>query len=793
MAYEPSAGLLRRFAFSALLLASTAPLAFAQSAGTTVNAGEVSANAGQAGETTGTKNPTKKQVFDSGETVRVLTPEDVQGIGPAAGGAQSFGLTPGAYVNGYGNTGATKYSIALDGIGQGWGGYGGYSGNASLMVTLDGVPIVDPITGLWASASVPDFSIFQGQSVTYGPGDAQNRWYNDIGGNVEFTPMQPTAKPGGFINLTYGSYDEQMVDFGLNSGEYDGWSTFLGGSFGMSNSYRVGPDGFNNPSNDYELYSKTVKRFSHGDISFGGYFARSAGYRPQVIPTEPNPYITVNGQNPNGTPVPGTQYSQKTCGFYCTPGFNQYEKWDVNQLWMLYSRLNLYIDDGFSFHNLAYFVREDRLHSRLYDSYPLDAANQYEYNNPHSYWYGDRGWFEKKLGSMNTLSFGGYLQQAEYTTQNAFYNTSAPYFGSRSAPNAKYRSGVFNQFDGAVFLQDDFTPLPNLHITPGIRYVAFDTSYYDNAANYFPNATGHNQGAGPFGTAGRSFSEPEPSVEVNYQPAPWLAIYGSYEQAYKTPQVGGGGGLYQAVSPSYAGLALASEYQAGFKVLLNDPSLFLNHFDVGANYFYLRYADQAINTTLANGNGILSFGTSDYQGANFYIDDNITPQLHAFANASVVQAIYSNYVTGNLAAPTSYNNSHVPYVPDATLNVGADYKIPVGTTIFDPYLLFQYTGAQYIFNNVTAAPSNQQLASYNTLNLGFNTSTPVRLMGHEQTLKISFNVLNATNNRYNSYLFLSSGGYFGTAGNAPAPYGSGYQLAYPGAPLTFYGSVGLSF
>ncbi|MDE8344175.1 MAG: TonB-dependent receptor, partial [Acidocella sp.] len=631
----------RRLALAALLLASTAPAALAQSADQPVNAGEVSANAGLTGGVTGTKTPTQKQVFDTGETIRVLTPAEVQGLGPSAGGAQSFGLTPGAYVNGYGDTGATKYTIALDGIGQGWGGYGGYSGGASLMLTLDGVPIVDPITGLWASASIPDFQLFQSQATTYGPGSAADRWYDNIGGSVEFTPNQPTVKPGGFLNLSYGSYGDENLAFGLNSGEYDGWSGTVEGSFGQSNSYRVGPDGFNNPSNDYALYGKVVKRFSHGDISFGGYGARSAGYRPQVIPTAGNPYITVNGQTPSGAPIPGTQYSQKTCGFYCTPAYANYEKFDVNQLWTIYTKLNLYISDTLSFHNMAYYVREDRLHSRLYDSFPADAANQYEFNNPHSYWYGDRGWFEKKLGGMNTLSFGGYAQQAEYTTQNAFYNVNAPYFGSRSAPNAKYRSGVFNQFDGAVFLQDDFHPWPNLHIVPGIRYVAFDTNYFDNAANYFPNATGHDQGAGPFGAAGRSFSEPEPSVEINYQPLTWLALYASYEQAYKTPQVGGGGGLYQAIAPSYAGLALSSEYQIGFKALFNDPALYLNKFDFGANYFYLRYADQTINTALANGTSITSFGTSDYQGANIYVDDNPVPPLHLFANASLVNAVYS--------------------------------------------------------------------------------------------------------------------------------------------------------
>ena len=59
----------------------------------------------------------------------------------------------------------------LNGINQGWGGYGGYTGGASLGITFDGIPIVDPATGLWQSATVPQMQIIQDTVITYGPGD----------------------------------------------------------------------------------------------------------------------------------------------------------------------------------------------------------------------------------------------------------------------------------------------------------------------------------------------------------------------------------------------------------------------------------------------------------------------------------------------------------------------------------------------------------------------------------------------------------------------------------------------
>ena len=782
---------LTRLSLAALLLSGTAAAALAQTAADAVNAGEVSASGGGdgngSGDTVGTQVPTPQQVFQSPQTVRVIDPAQTQAVGPAAGAAQAVSIMPGANVLGYGSTGATKYSISIDGIGQGWGSYGGYTGGASLMITLDGVPIVDPATGLWASASLPALSMFQAPQITYGPGDAASRWYDNIGGAIEFTPLQPTKTAGGTVNLTYGAYNEQILDFSLNSGTHDGWTTIFSGSFGTGESFRTGPDGFNNPYNDYALYGKTVKQLDHGDVSIGGYFARSAGYRPQVIPTEPNSQITLNGISPSGAVNPGTLYSQKTSGYYSTPPYDSYNKFDVNQLWTIYSKANYDFGEGWGGHNLAYFVREDRLHSRTTDAYPQGAANLEEWNNPYSYWFGDKISFTKNWW-FNSFDMGGFVQENRYNTSNAFFNSAAPYYGSQYAPNAHYRSGIFDQTDTGVYLQDDIHPLSNLHITPGIRFVSFDVNYGDAAALNFPNATGSNQGASNHGlppSSSRSFTAPEPSLSVSYTPMNWLNLYANYAEAYKTPQVGGGGGLYQQIGAQFAELAHSQEYQVGFKVNLDRPDLYLHDFDVGAAYFYNRYMRQTIDTTLANGNTLTSFGSSYYQGINFYADDNPLLALHTFANASIVNAVYSSYSNGNYP-PVYYNGSHVPYVPQATLNIGADYKFLADGVVVDPWALFQYTGSQYIFNNVSVAPSNQKLAGYSTLNIGVNATVPVVVYGKERDIKLSFAVLNATDNKYNAYLYLSSGGYYGTTSN-------GYGLAYPGAPMTMYGSIGISF
>jgi iron complex outermembrane receptor protein len=137
--------------------------------------------------------PTREDVMVMPETVRVLDRKQLDAAGPVAGGAQVVQASPGANVVGYGNTGGQKYTILLNGIQQGWAGEAtSFTAPGSLGITYDGIPVADPATGLWQSATMPQNLVIQDVQVNYGPGPAAERWYTDEGGRVEFTPIQPT-------------------------------------------------------------------------------------------------------------------------------------------------------------------------------------------------------------------------------------------------------------------------------------------------------------------------------------------------------------------------------------------------------------------------------------------------------------------------------------------------------------------------------------------------------------------------------------------------------------------------
>ncbi|MBW4027409.1 MAG: TonB-dependent receptor [Acidobacteria bacterium] len=737
-----------------------------------------------------TPAPTQQQIFNSDQTIRVIDRKQMDIAGPVAGAAQLIATTPGANVTGYGNTGATKYTVSLNGINQGWGGYGGFTGGGSLGVTFDGVPIVDPATGLWQSPSIPETQMIQNLNVTYGPGDPAERWYTNIGGAVEFTPIQPTAKPHADLFLTYGSYNQKDLTLNAASGLYHGWSSVLSFGAGSGDDFRVSPDGFTNPSKDWALLVKTVKNFQDNSFEFGGYYAHAGGYRSQVILTDPNPAVTVDGQ-------PGSlQYSQKTSGYYSTLPYNSYNKYDTNDMALIYGRQNIKLDDTMSLQNLAWFMRIDRTHYRINDVYG-GGPQLREWNNPHTDTVGDRLFFTKRL-PMNTITGGGYYIHSLYNSRNNFYNPADG--GSKRVVNAggKIRSTYFNQDDFAVSLQDDVHPISWLHVTPGIRFVGFQTNFADHAAQdftlgpgavlstvcrYIPNVgeknTATNQGACPAAQENRTGIEPSANATITARP--WLTIYGGYLEALKAPQVGGGGGLFQSVDPSSYHLARQRYYQAGFKTHAEGTGL-LNSFILGAEYFHQNYANQEIDIGLANGNTISTNGTSSYHGVNAFVDDDPVTNLHLFANASLERATYTYYVIAynpNGTPGASYNGSAVPYVPASTVNIGAYYNFkPTDNLTIQPTASFQFIGRQHIFDNSLGAPSPLTMASYETLNMG------AKAPFHHFDLNVM--ALNVLNKQYNEYEYISSGGYFGT------PTG-GYALAYPAAPFTIYGGATFHF
>lgn len=749
--------------------------------------------------------PTRTDVLLSPQSIRILDRKQLDAAGPLAGGAQMIALTPGANVIGYQNTGATKYTIQLNGVHQGWAGENtGFTAPGSLGITFDGVPVTDVATGLWQSATLPQNLLMQNLAVTYGPGDPSDRWYDNIGGQVEFTPIQPTVSTHVSVQATYGSFNQKNIAFVANTGSFHGWSTVVGGGVGNGDSFRSAPDGFANRARDGAVFVKTIRMFSAGSFELGSYFAKSGGYRAQVIPLTDQGIIESNG----------THYSQATSGFYSTLPFSDYNKYDTNEMWNLYARENLALNSTTTVTNMTWYMHIRRFHRRLNDIF-ASAGQTNEWNNPYSDAFGDQVQISKVL-PLNTIGAGAYYIHELYNTHNNFYDPTMGGNGATATVNigAKIRSGYFDQDDVAVYVDDDFHPIPKLHITPGIRFVDFRTGYSDQAARDFNFAPGvvlsthcslYPQGAGtdPYNNL---FGPPntkdqgsicgghqgkggvEPSISAGYMATSWLTIYGGYSSEYHSPSLGGGGGMFQSVNPNFYLLAKGKYSQIGVKIHFADAPK-LKNFIMGLDYYHLDYINQEIDFETAGLVEISAGGSSTYHGVNAYFDDDPMSNLHFFLNLSGEASHFTNYIVGGPSLAecqaqglscTSYNNLPVSYVPNVTLNAGVYYGIMHNDHVLvEPRFWVNYNGSQHMFNNLTGAPDNATMPSYTTTNISF-TGSPIK------HVNLSIALQNLFNTEYNNYEYISSGGYFGTATN-------GYILAYPGAPLSTYGTISYQF
>ena len=216
-------------------------------------------------------------------------------------------------------------------------------------------------------------------------------------------------------------------------------------------------------------------------------------------------------------------------------------------------------------------------------------------------------------------------------------------------------------------------------------------------------------------------------------PTDWLTIYGGYDTTYRSPALGGGGGMFQAVNPNYYILAEGAYAQFGGKVhFTHAPGL--KNFIAGVNYFHNDYTNQEIDVETATGIEETSGGNTTYHGVDAFFDADPRSNIHFFFNFAGEASNFTTYVTGGTQAScgtpanpapgcTFYNNLPVSYVPNYTLNTGIYYGIQHHNhVIVEPRFWLESTGSQHMWSNLSGAPSTQTLPAYTTANLSFQRS-----------------------------------------------------------------------
>ena len=759
---------------------------------------------------------TPKQLRNASQPAESVTRSMISLFGPDAGGTQALTALPNVYVSGTDNFSATgRQQISIRGIKVGYNSIPGDLETNAITAEFDGVPLNSLSQGTgWHSVEIPLGVLMSGENVIVGPGNPRERWYDSLGGTIDFIPVQPAPHAGGKVMLAGGSSETLDSSAVYNTGAIDGWSTVFGIASGRSKSIRTTPDSL--PADTEEAYIKTRKPLDAGSLSFGAYYQRNHEWRPNMIPLTPVPLVDSGGLGI------GTPYAQRTSGFYATLPRTVWHKTILINNWLLWSHLHLRLSRDMKMSNMIWIrigkVRHLRANNYLLPANPLYA----QYGNPTNYehyierskTFGDRLAFDERFDRVDSLSFGGYLIAARAKSDYQGYST---FDGSSLArPEQTYFNTTTSVY-WAAFLQDDFRPLPRLKIVPGIRIVQFITDFSNMSPTQVCLEYHITDGSCAYGQPGPSFGNGgtisvngktftfsgydtspdestdflrlEPSLGVNYALVRELNLFANFSITRHNPNSGN----LDQYPLNLASLrpARAEEYDVGARYAA--PRLgAIRDVYVSIDYFHSLMSDETLTYSSAQNPNVIYFGygSATLKGVDLSLRAALSRHWNGFANFGYLSSRWNEFTSAVSPAgsqPTGYGLP-VPNSPKETLNAGVTYRFRLPAARLRVTVWDQYVGARYLFNKNTGLPSTRTNPAYDLVNVSVSARTRwfnSRIPGVRGST-ISVQLLNLANKAYNSTEYVSSGGYFQT------PTG-GYVIANPGAPRLVYASLSVSF
>ncbi|HVA36660.1 MAG TPA: TonB-dependent receptor [Candidatus Dormibacteraeota bacterium] len=733
----------------------------------------------------------------SAQTQVVLGKHQIQTLSPAAGSGQLLATAPGVQYVSYSATGTAKGMLSVRGFKQGWANNAGVVENGTIGVTLDGVYLNNPQTGIWEANEIPDLTTLEGAVVTYGPGDALNRTFDSLGGTVDFFTLNPSAVPSEHLTVSTGSDNAQTYALRFSTPLSSHWSMLVAQGRTFGDTFRQLYGGGSTPGTGYATLGEFQDRFEKGKLTILTYATNGAAYRPNLIPVtplanpgQPNQVVTVNGFDANGNPIPGPLYSQKTSGFYSALPANVWQKTTSNSTRVLAADLEYRITPKTTLSNMLWYRHGDRLHVKDFNFDQQDNTQRYEYNNPYSNTVGDKVIFHRLMG-RNQLSYGVELLNAVYNTRNAFYNPNpvgpSPGLPTTITNPAKFRNNYFYLNNISALVEDRLVLSKRFDLTPGVRLVSLSTNFVNGGQGGFPDCysdpvTGaclYNQTK--LGDTSTAFNRVEPSLGAHYGFSHDLAGYANYGLTYRNPPTSPGG-PYQNVSMSGASPEVGSDVELGVKYLKPlggqtlDQTPRLAYANLGL--FKGRFQNMVIPISQgANEQKVASAsGSSNYSGLTFDFRDDVTRRFQVFGEASFTSAFFDTYVSGG----TSYSGLPVTMVPKSTAALGMRLEVPLQKDVLALRAWDDFTGPQAMWNNNLGQPdpNGLQIPSYNLVNAALSYERRAGALPYT----VTFSVTNLFDLQYNPFEYVTSGAYFGGGDGQGIAIGAGSILADPGPP-----------
>ncbi|MDD2878106.1 MAG: TonB-dependent receptor [Acidiphilium sp.] len=752
----------------------------------TVNAGLISASAkhkASSAKTFETEVLSHKAIFNAPMSLGVITKRQLRALAPNMGGTQALTLLPNVTVTGYNpNNAGGRATISMRGVQVGYNSLPGNLESNGITALFDGVPVNNVIRGTaLRTTELPIGALLAGVNVAYGPGSPETRWFDSLGGTINFIPIQPTKKPSAKVSLSYGSFGSRVASAAASTGDFDkGWSAVFAYSISTGHTYRT--PGFEAPSQLNQTFIKLQDHYASGRISLGAYVTRNSEYRPNLIPTNPISSVTINGYG-----QPGQIYSQPTSGFYSALPYNTWHKRIVEGNDIIYGRIHQQITDRLRLIDLVWYRNGNthRVHINL--GFPPDNTSGGVVRMMEtSKTFGDRLTFVDSLPD-NEVSFGGYYLYADSFQAKYHYGNTAYNFNNPADVIALSANHDYNTY-ATAFIQDKITPFAGFDILPGVQVGSYSVRYNDDNPSellLYPNAA-PNTNTNP--NLGTSYTRWAPSIGVNYKPIGWLSLFANAAKTTKVPQAENFDNQQEEVN-SLRPIGM-TDYEFGFKILKRDVAD-LKKIYLGVDYFHEHMTNETLTFSPADNPFYTEFAyaTESLSGVDANLAVDLRDGMSGFANAGYLHGYYPTYLNTAPTIPVYDNGVPVVNVPNITFNVGLRYRHYIGDGNAVHMAAYdQYIGSQHMFNANTNAPSHRTFGGYNIVNLNVGDRVNLhRMFGlGPDVANVQFQVTNLFNRQYNSAQYISSGGYFSTNR-------SGYILADPGVPRSFFLSISLKY
>jgi len=746
---------------------------------------------------------TKKKIFKSTQAEHVVSKKQIESAALMGGGiANALAMAPGLHVNavsGSASGAMGRDSIVINGVKAAYPWRGGQDlDDNAISFLFDGIPMMylgASYDSQFDTMELPFANFFQGINVIYGPGNPNSRWFDSLGGTVNFVPVQPTPNMYDKVNLSYGSYDTYTLDDEMSTGMHDGWDGVVAAGYTHTDTFLN--TNWNAPDHAYAFYGKVVKLFNHNSFSMGAYAVR---YKDYAF-SEGTPVNPITGVNTIGYGVPNAPlYSQSTSGFYSQLSQYNWDKYVENQVELLYSKLNLNLSKNLNLHSMVWYMHDDRIHimNDYYGDTPEGVASGFgiaeEYYSVPTDIMGEKLSFNYHLID-NNIKLGEYYT---YSTLSDLYDgseaESAPF-----APNSSldYGSFIADLSYFSIYLQDAIKPIENLTITPGLDYVGFQNVYSNDANSiYYPEYLAgpeHNDNAEMIPNVSKNFYEMEPSLGLNYRLTKNISLFGNWSISYQNPN----DRSFQAgLNMDTVNPVRAEGIEAGIRFLIKKYA-YLRNFVLNANYFQNIFSNENISNAVSTvSNGIIYYNAEAEnldRGVNIYASDNPVYNLHLFTNIAFNDSHIISYAT----AGQSYNNYPDPNSPYTIFNAGVYYNIPQNSNIYTIKLWDNYTGSQYLWSYQYGAgePTYTSMPAFNLVNasIGLKTTALDNYMPGLKMTKITLSVSNLFNKQYNAMETYNAGGSGKNIYNYYQTPSSGLLQAWQGAPREIFLSASLMF